>query len=151
MSKLRLDVVTIFPEYLDPLRHALLGKAIEQGILSVGVHDLRDWATGNHKSVDAPPLGGGPGMVMKPEVWGPALDDVAKGRPGTSLDTAAAHRNDKLRHDDVHEVAPRPYEGGEDSGKPLLLVPTPAGKPFTQQDAQAWSREEHIVLSLIHI
>ena len=147
MSKLRLDVVTIFPEYLDPLRHALLGKAIEQGILSVGVHDLRDWATGNHKSVDAPPLGGGPGMVMKPEVWGPALDDVAEGRPGTSLDTAAAHRNDKLRHDDVHEVPPRPYEGGEDSSKPLLLVPTPAGKPFTQQDAQAWSREEHIVFA----
>ncbi|OHR19457.1 tRNA (guanosine(37)-N1)-methyltransferase TrmD [Corynebacterium sp. HMSC034A01] len=144
---MRLDVVTIFPEYLDPLRHALLGKAIEQGILSVGVHDLRDWATGNHKSVDAPPLGGGPGMVMKPEVWGPALDDVAKGRPGTSLDTAAAHRNDKLRYDDVHEVAPRPYEGGEDSSKPLLLVPTPAGKPFTQQDAQAWSREEHIVFA----
>ena len=147
MSKLRLDVVTIFPEYLDPLRHALLGKAIEQGILSVGVHDLRDWATGNHKSVDAPPLGGGPGMVMKPEVWGPALDDVAEGRPGTSLDTAAAHRNDKLRHDDVHEVPPRPYEGGEDSSKPLLLVPTPAGEPFTQQDAQAWSREEHIVFA----
>lgn len=147
MSNLRLDVVTIFPEYLDPLRHALLGKAIEQGILSVGVHDLRDWATGNHKSVDAPPLGGGPGMVMKPEVWGPALDDVAKGRPGTSLDTAAAHRNDKLRHDDVHAVAPRPYEGGEDSSKPLLLVPTPAGKLFTQRDAQAWSREEHIVFA----
>ena len=144
---MRIDVVTIFPEYLDPLRHALLGKAIEQGILSVGVHDLRDWATGNHKSVDAPPLGGGPGMVMKPEVWGPALDDVAEGRPGTSLDTAAAHRNDKLRHDDVHEVPPRPYEGGEDSSKPLLLVPTPAGEPFTQQDAQAWSREEHIVFA----
>ena len=145
--QLRLDVVTIFPEYLDPLRHALLGKAIEQEILSVGVHDLRDWSTGNHKSVDAAPLGGGPGMVMKPEVWGPALDDVAKGRPGTSLDTAAAHRNDKLRHDDVHEVEPRPYEGGEDSTKPLLIVPTPAGKPFTQKDAQAWSREEHIVFA----
>ena len=79
MSKLRLDVVTIFPEYLDPLRHALLGKAIEQGILSVGVHDLRDWATGNHKSVDSPPLGGGPGMVMLPEVWGNALDEIAAG------------------------------------------------------------------------
>lgn len=148
MSKLRLDVVTIFPEYLDPLRHALLGKAIEQEILSVGVHDLRDWATGNHKSVDAPPLGGGPGMVMKPEVWGPALDDIAQGRAGTELETAEAHRNDRLRHDDVARVAPRPYEThDEDRDKPLLLVPTPAGKPFTQQDAQAWSREEHIVFA----
>lgn len=147
MTQLRLDVITIFPEYLDPLRHALLGKAIEQGILSVGVHDLRDWATGNHKSVDAPPLGGGPGMVMKPEVWGPALDDVAAGRAGTELDTATEHRNDKLRHDDVHNVAPRPYEGGAEQEKPLLLVPTPAGKPFTQADARAWSRERHIVFA----
>lgn len=148
---MRLDVVTIFPDYLDPLRHALLGKAIEQGILSVGVHDLRDWATGNHKSVDAPPLGGGPGMVMLPEVWGNALDDVASGRAGTELDSAASHRNDKLRHDDVAEVAPRPYAAGDnadtDADKPLLLVPTPAGKPFTQADAQAWSREEHIVFA----
>lgn len=146
--KLRLDVVTIFPEYLDPLRHALLGKAIEQEILSVGVHDLRDWATGNHKSVDAPPLGGGPGMVMKPEVWGPALDDIAQGRAGAELDSAEAHRNDRLRHDDVTQVAPRPYEAqDEDRDKPLLLVPTPAGTPFTQRDAQAWSREEHIVFA----
>ena len=147
MSSLRLDVITIFPEYLDPLRHALLGKAIEQGILAVGVHDLRDWATGNHKSVDAPPLGGGPGMVMKPEVWGPALDDVAAGHAGTDLESAAAHRNDKPRHDEVHAVAPRPYDGAEDTSKPLLIVPTPAGKPFTQADAQAWSREEHIVFA----
>ena len=147
---MRLDVITIFPEYLEPLRHALLGKAIEQGILSVGVHDLRDWATGNHKSVDAPPLGGGPGMVMLPEVWGNALDSVAAGRTGTELDTAAAHRNDKLRHDDVARVAPRPYAAGDadsDSSKPLLLVPTPTGQPFTQADAQAWSREEHIVFA----
>ena len=65
---MRLDVITIFPAYLDPLRHALLGKAIEQGKLSVGVHDLRAWATDVHKSVDDSPFGGGPGMVMKPEV-----------------------------------------------------------------------------------
>ena len=150
--KLRLDVITIFPEYLEPLRHALLGKAIEQGILTVGVHDLRDWATGNHKSVDSPPLGGGPGMVMKPQVWGPALDSVAQGRVGADLETAVQHRNDKLRHDDVAEVAPRPYAktkdaSEEDATKPLLLVPTPAGTPFTQADAQAWSREKHIVFA----
>lgn len=148
MSKLRLDIITIFPEYLEPLRHALLGKAIEQGILTVGIHNLRDWATGRHKSVDAPPLGGGPGMVMKPEVWGPALDAVAAGREGFEIDSAAAHRNDKARHDDVARVAPRPYEAqDQDRSLPLLLVPTPAGTPFTQADAQAFSREEHIVIA----
>ncbi|MGV0387723.1 tRNA (guanosine(37)-N1)-methyltransferase TrmD [Corynebacterium sanguinis] len=148
MSKLRMDIITIFPEYLEPLRHALLGKAIEQGILTVGIHNLRDWATGRHKSVDAPPLGGGPGMVMKPEVWGPALDAVAAGREGFEIDSAAAHRNDKARHDDVARVAPRPYEAqDQDRSLPLLLVPTPAGTPFTQADAQAFSREEHIVIA----
>ena len=148
MSKLRLDIITIFPEYLEPLRHALLGKAIEQGILTVGIHNLRDWATGRHKSVDALPLGGGPGMVMKPEVWGPALDAVAAGREGFEIDSAAAHRNDKARHDDVARVAPRPYEAqDQDRSLPLLLVPTPAGTPFTQADAQAFSREEHIVIA----
>ena len=145
--QLRLDIVTIFPEYLEPLRHALLGKAIEQGIVEVGVHNLRDWATGNHKSVDAPPLGGGPGMVMKPEVWGPALDDVAAGRTGSELASAAPHRNDRARHDDVAEVAARPYAAAPESAKPLLLVPTPAGAPFTQEDARAWSGERHIVVA----
>ena len=151
--QLRLDVVTIFPEYLEPLRHALLGKAIEQGILEVGVHDLRQWGEGNHKSVDAPPLGGGPGMVMKPEVWGPALDAVAhRDAHVETLTTAAAHRNDKVRHDERRGVEPRPYEArdvreGEDPEAPLLLVPTPAGAPFTQEDAQAWSREQHIVVA----
>ncbi|MCT1555476.1 tRNA (guanosine(37)-N1)-methyltransferase TrmD [Corynebacterium sanguinis] len=148
MSKLRLDIITIFPEYLEPLRHALLGKAIEQGILTVGIHNLRDWATGRHKSVDAPPLGGGPGMVMKPEVWGPALDAVAAGREGFEIDSAAAHRNDKARHDDVAGISPRPYAvEDDDRSLPLLLVPTPAGTPFTQADAQAFSREEHIVIA----
>lgn len=150
---LRIDAITIFPDYLEPMRHALLGKAIEQGILEVGVHNLRDWATGGHKAVDDSPLGGGPGMVMKPDVWGPALDEVHAGRAGFDLATAAAHRNDKARHDDVAEVAARPYtvpadvRDGEDPDAPLLLVPTPAGKPFTQADAQAWSRENHIVFA----
>ena len=150
---LRIDAITIFPDYLEPMRHALLGKAIEQEILAVGVHDLRDWATGGHKAVDDSPLGGGPGMVMKPDVWGPALDDIHADRAGFDLDTAAAHRNDKARHDDVAEVVARPYtlpadvREGEDPEAPLLLVPTPAGKPFTQADAQAWSRENHIVFA----
>ena len=138
---MRLDVVTIFPEYLDPLRHALLGKAIEQGILSVGVHDLRQWATDVHKSVDDTPYGGGPGMVMKPEVWGPALDAVAAGEAGVELESSLPHLDKP-----VEDVASS-YEAGERDDRPLLIVPTPAGKPFTQADARAWSHEEHIVFA----
>lgn len=148
---MKLDVITIFPDYLDPLRHALLGKAIEQDILSVGVHDLRQWADDTHKAVDDSPYGGGPGMVMKPTVWGPALDDVAGGTgpaaAATPLNSALPHL-DKARHDELAGVAERRYETGEeDSALPLLLVPTPAGKPFTQEDARAWSNEEHIVFA----
>jgi tRNA (guanine37-N1)-methyltransferase len=73
---MRLDVVTIFPEYLEPMRTALLGKAIERGIVELAVHDLRRWTRDVHKSVDDAPYGGGPGMVMKPVVWGDALDEV---------------------------------------------------------------------------
>jgi tRNA (guanine37-N1)-methyltransferase len=74
---LRLDVVTIFPDYLAPLRQSLLGKAIERGQVDVRVHDLRRWTDDVHRTVDDTPYGGGPGMVMLPEPWGRALDELA--------------------------------------------------------------------------
>ncbi len=107
---MQIDVLTIFPEYLTPLHAALLGKAIDAELISVGVHDLRDWAHDVHRSVDDTPYGGGPGMVMKPDVWGPALDEVCP--------------------DDA-----------------LLVVPTPAGRPFTQATAERWSTEKHLVFA----
>ncbi len=107
---LRIDVVTIFPEYLEPLRAALLGRAVERGLLEVGVHDLRDWTHDVHRAVDDAPYGGGPGMVMKPQVWGEALDDVC----------------------------------GEHT---RLVVPTPAGRPFTQQTAREYATERHLVFA----
>ena len=73
---MRIDVVTIFPGYLAALREALLGRAISAGLISVQVHDLRDWTHDVHKAVDDAPYGGGPGMVMRPAVWGAALDAV---------------------------------------------------------------------------
>ena len=114
---MRLDVVTIFPEYLEPLRAALLGKAIDKGLISVGVHDLRRWTHDVHKAVDDSPYGGGPGMVMKPTVWGDALDEV-------------------LTDDD-----------GEPDSEALLVVPTPAGVPFTQATAHRWVEEKHLVFA----
>jgi tRNA (guanine37-N1)-methyltransferase len=70
----RIDVVSIFPDYLAPLSLSLPGKAREAGILDVQVHDLRDWTHDRHRTVDDTPYGGGAGMVMKPEPWGEALD-----------------------------------------------------------------------------
>jgi tRNA (guanine37-N1)-methyltransferase len=72
----RIDVITIFPGYLAPLREALLGRAIGAGIVDLAVHDLRTWTHDVHQAVDDSPYGGGPGMVMRPQVWGDALDAV---------------------------------------------------------------------------
>ncbi len=71
-----IDVVTIFPDYLDPLRQSLPGRAIDAGIVDLKVHDLRRWTYDVHHSVDDSPYGGGPGMVMKAPVWGDALDEI---------------------------------------------------------------------------
>ena len=76
MSKLRFDVISIFPEYLSPLKLSLIGKAQESGLIDIAVHDLRDKAEGVHKSVDDTPYGGGAGMVMSPEPWGEMIDGV---------------------------------------------------------------------------
>ena len=73
---MRIDVVTIFPDYLAPLSLSLPGKAQEAGLLDVHVYDLRSWTHDRHRTVDDTPYGGGAGMVMKPEPWGEALDSL---------------------------------------------------------------------------
>lgn len=102
----RIDVLTIFPAYLAPLDLSLVGRARRAGLLDVRVHDLRAWATDAHRTVDDTPAGGGAGMVMRPDVWGRALDDVLALPEGAT---------------------PSPL-----SAPAVLLVPTPAGERFTQ-------------------
>ncbi|WP_134323105.1 tRNA (guanosine(37)-N1)-methyltransferase TrmD [Cumulibacter soli] len=75
---MNIDVLTVFSEYLAPLHQSLVGKAIERGDITLGVHNLRDWTSDVHHSVDDAPYGGGPGMVMTPTVWGDALDEVLR-------------------------------------------------------------------------
>ena len=107
---MHIDVITIFPDYLDSVRQSLPGKAIEAGLVNFAVHDLRRWTHDVHHSVDDSPYGGGPGMVMKAPVWGEALDEVC------TADT-------------------------------VLVVPTPAGRLFTQSIAQNWTTESHLVFA----
>jgi tRNA (guanine37-N1)-methyltransferase len=73
---MRVDVVSIFPSYFDGLTLSLLGKARDAGILELNVRDLRDWTSDRHRTVDDTPYGGGAGMVMKPEPWALALDEL---------------------------------------------------------------------------
>jgi tRNA (guanine37-N1)-methyltransferase len=107
---MRIDVITIFPDYLHPVRQSLPGKAIESGVVEFAVHDLRRWTHDVHHSVDDSPYGGGPGMVMKAPVWGDALDEIC-------------------------------------TAETILVVPTPAGRLFTQADAQRWTGERHLVFA----
>jgi tRNA (guanine37-N1)-methyltransferase len=73
---MKIDVISIFPEYLAPLNLSLLGKAQSAGLVEIEIHDLRQNSTDNHNTVDDTPYGGGAGMVMLPEVWGRALDPL---------------------------------------------------------------------------
>ncbi|MGI5416134.1 tRNA (guanosine(37)-N1)-methyltransferase TrmD [Actinomadura luteofluorescens] len=95
---MRLDVITIFPEYFAPLEISLLGKARRAGLLDVRVHDLREWTHDRHRTVDDTPYGGGPGMVMKPDPWGEALDTLAPppnaSTPGRTPPTSSANAAD---------------------------------------------------------
>jgi tRNA (guanine37-N1)-methyltransferase len=108
----RIDVVSIFPAYLDPLRLSLPGRAQEAGLLEVHVHDLRRWTHDRHRTVDDTPYGGGAGMVMRPEPWGEALDELA------------------------------PSLGGA-----VLVVPSPAGEPFTQPVAAELASAKRLVVA----
>lgn len=107
---LRIDLVTIFPEYFDVLDVSLLGKARAAELVETHVHDLRSWTTDVHHTVDDSPFGGGAGMVMKADVWGRALDEVLS-------------------------------EDGR------LVIPSPAGVPFTQEMAAELAREEQLVFA----
>jgi tRNA (guanine37-N1)-methyltransferase len=109
---LRIDIVTIFGEYFRPLNASLIGKAVRRGDIVLGVHDLRDWTSDVHHTVDDAPFGGGPGLVMKPEPWGAALDAIVP--PGRQA---------------------------------RLIVPTPAGIPFTQALAAQYAAMPWLVFA----
>ena len=109
---MKIDIISIFPGYLAPLELSLVGKAREQGILDIRVHDLRVYTHDRHRTVDDEPYGGGPGMVMRPEPWGEALD----------------------------AVLPRYVD-------PLLVIPTPSGRPFTQAMATQWAGRDGLVFA----
>ncbi|BAU98880.1 tRNA (guanosine(37)-N1)-methyltransferase TrmD [Aurantimicrobium minutum] len=112
---MRIDIVTIFPEFFATLDVSLLGKARQSGLIQTHVHDLRDVTTDKHRTVDDTPYGGGAGMVMKPEPWGDTLDAI--------------------------------LADSESSQRPILIVPSPAGEPFTQAVAKELSHEEQLIFA----
>lgn len=94
---MKIDVISIFPEYLAPLSLSLLGKAQSSGIVEIKVHNLRDFTNDNHNTVDDTPYGGGAGMVMLPEVWAKAIDSVIEDGAELIILTPAGKRfNQKI-------------------------------------------------------
>ncbi|MEU5878116.1 tRNA (guanosine(37)-N1)-methyltransferase TrmD [Spirillospora sp. NPDC047279] len=126
---MKLDIITIFPDYFAPLDVSLLGKARRNGLIEMNVHDLRLWTHDRHRTVDDTPYGGGPGMVMKPEPWGEALDALTPpaGPPSTGGDQAGG--------------------GGLGGVVPRLVVPTPSGRPFTQALAVEYAAEPWLIFA----
>ncbi|TFC23675.1 tRNA (guanosine(37)-N1)-methyltransferase TrmD [Cryobacterium glucosi] len=126
---MRIDILTIFPEFFSVLDVSLLGKARQSGLIEVLVHNLRDHTHDRHNTVDDTPYGGGAGMVMKPEPWGEALDAI------------------------LDETTDAPTEAGGDAAAdatandagPLLIFPSPAGDLFTQKMARELAAEPHLV------
>lgn len=116
---MRIDVVTIFPGFFDgPFTTSLLGKAVEDGIVDLRVHDLRDWTSDRHRSVDDAPYGGGAGMVMRGDVWFDALEEV------------------------WGDEAP----DGVGGPRPATVILTPRGRQFTQSVAHELAAEPRLVL-----
>ena len=114
---MRIDIVTIFPEFFSVLDVSLLGRARTKGLIRLGVHDLRDYAYDRHRTVDDTPYGGGAGMVMRPEPWGDALDAVLYASES------------------------------QQRGEPVIVFPTPAGELFTQSIAQEFAAEQQLVFA----
>ena len=112
---MNIDIVSVFPEYFQMLDLSLLGKAQNNGLLQIRAHNLRKWTHDVHQSVDDTPVGGGAGMVMKPEVWAECLDEL--------LNLQETQQTQDL---------------------PILIFPNPSAPLFTQKDATELSRAKHL-------
>lgn len=124
---MRVDVVSIFPDYLAPLQLSLLGRAQRLGLLEVVVHDLRTWTDDRHRTVDDTPYGGGAGMVMRPEPWGRALDAVHGLGDGGGDGGGTG-------------------DGGGDA-RPVLVVPAPSGRRLDQALVHELAAEPRLVIA----
>ena len=163
---MRIDVVTIFPDYLRALDLSLIGKAIDAGKLQLGIHDLRDWTQDRHNTVDDTPAGGGAGMVMRPDVWGKALDQVlalplpsapvaeptyladAQSVPAAPApDPLAAPSPLAAPAETTEPGKTAPHGAQEPLHRRVLVIPTPSGQVFTQRVAEELADADQLVFA----
>ena len=154
---MKIDIVSVFPEYFEVLNLSLLGKAQAKGLVEVTAHNLRDWTHDVHHSVDDTPVGGGAGMVMKPEVWSECLDELLQLEPAVAENTENIEDSaDSCDFCDTAEDSGTAQSSAEsgNSGKtdtaqssagPVLIFPNPSAPLFTQQDATELSHADHLL------
>lgn len=145
---MKIDIVSVFPEYFEVLNLSLLGKAQEKGLVEVTAHNLRDWTHDVHHSVDDTPVGGGAGMVMKPEVWGECLDELLHLEPATIA--SDANEDDDGAPSSESQTSADGAAGEADGPEttvpgPVLIFPNPSAPLFTQQDATELSHADHLL------
>ena len=150
---MKIDIVSVFPEYFEVLNLSLLGKAQAKGLVEVTAHNLRDWTHDVHHSVDDTPVGGGAGMVMKPEVWSECLDELLQLEPAVventeniedsadSCDTADSGTAQSSADAENSEKT----DTARSSAGPVLIFPNPSAPLFTQQDATELSHADHLL------
>lgn len=142
---MKIDIVSVFPEYFEVMNLSLMGKAQAKGLLEIKAHNLRDWTHDVHHSVDDTPVGGGAGMVMKPEVWSECLDELL----GFSQPSAATANTDTETATDAVDTSdpgdPAAPDSSALSGTPVLIFPNPSAPLFTQRDATELSHADHLL------
>ncbi len=128
---MKIDILTIFPEMFAPLTESIVRRAQDKGVVEIKIHNLREWSTDKHKSVDASPYGGGPGMVMRVDVVDRAVHDL---------------KNSKLKK----------LETEKDSStalgmtKPRVILMDTKGPIYNQQKAEQLKSEEHLIIIAPH-
>ncbi|MFH1710152.1 MAG: tRNA (guanosine(37)-N1)-methyltransferase TrmD [bacterium] len=130
---MRIDILTLFPSMFSPLEESIIGKAKDKGILDIAVTDIRSFAKDKHRTADDTPYGGGPGMVMKPELIFEAVEHIKSSAKGGSASGGKTNPKSKCQNLDQ---------------KTILL--TPAGKTFDQDTAKELSKYDHLILICGH-
>ncbi len=143
---MNIDIVSVFPEYFQMLDLSLLGKAQNNGLLQIRAHNLRKWTHDVHQSVDDTPVGGGAGMVMKPEVWAECLDELLNlQETQNAQDTQDAHNLQETQNTQNLDDTQNQNNAQNQNDKPILIFPNPSAPLFTQKDATELSRANHLL------
>jgi tRNA (guanine37-N1)-methyltransferase len=139
LPSMKIDILTLFPEICRaPLNESIMKRAQENGIVDLQIHNLRDWTSDKHRTVDDAPFGGGQGMVMKPEPIFAAVEELKQKTPNAERRTSNAELS-KIENQS---------ESGSDRSKIILM--SPAGRRFDQRLASELSKESHLIIICGH-